>query len=367
MESPETLFSEPYILTPYKICVANFLLSYFEEKSHQASSPIAINDNLNITSHCYLSFKLMMALDCTYSEFRVQLFSLPGYSHAVIRRFDQHLSKIKYHGIGSFYDFFLKLSRIVQRKFNTNKSNSNSNINDDLCRVHRSSVAGFFLRKLIIYFERLDYWEMSILFHQLIQYLNDRTENEQLADFNDDFMHIDQSVLKNDQQKRSKSKLKVLEPESIPIDNSTMDIDVSMELTIDNTKNDNEITLTKCPPVVDESYNFEQNLLSKLYPKEKLGHYGQATHHFLTNQLKKIMIDETNALSPPEIFDFINSYFEQHNSFHYIRLIKSNYLGNLSLVKDSMYGNSTTSYYNVNLLQAGKKPKDFFQVVNCYG
>lgn len=369
MESSETLFSEPYILTPYKVCVANYLLSYFEEKNHQSALSSESTSHLNIASHCYLSFKLMMALDCSYSEFRAQIFNIPGCSHTLLRRFDQHLSKIKCNGIGAFYDFFLKLSRIVQRKFNLNKSVASMGSSDEMCRVHRSSIAGFFLRKLIIYFERLDYWEMSILYQQLQQYLNNRSEKE-LTDLNDDFMQIDANITRIDGRrfKSKANKLADLERSNAAADSSAMDLDESMEISVDN--RDNDSTLTKCPmvPAIEEGYNFERSLLAKLYPKDKLRHHGQATHHFLTNQLRKIIVNEPSALSPPKIIDFINSYFEQHNTFHYVRLIKSNYQGNLSLVKDSaQFGSSWAAYYNINPLHVGNKPKDFFQLVNCYG
>lgn len=187
MNFTEPLLNEPYILSPYKLCVANYLLSYMEVKNLYESwgtpSP-------NCLTHCHLGFKLIMSLDCSYEKLRsqmlspldvgspqkVQLAANEQIDEAVLKKFDQCLTDIKEGGISRLHDFVKKLHKILIKKA-TPGSRHHQNQPEELYRVNRLSMAGLFLRKFLIHFERLLFSDVDSFYDQLGHYLKGKKVN----------------------------------------------------------------------------------------------------------------------------------------------------------------------------------------------
>lgn len=187
MDFTEPLLNEPYILSPYKLCVATYLLSYMEVKNSCETSG---KPSPNSLTHCHLGFKLIMSLDCSYQELCSQMMSplevastLPKVKHddkkqqideAVLKRFDSWLEDIQLGGISRLHEFVKKLHKILNKR--ATPSSRHQNQPEELYRVNRLSMAGLFLRKFLIHFERLLFSDVDSLYDQLCQYL--KSEND---------------------------------------------------------------------------------------------------------------------------------------------------------------------------------------------
>lgn len=187
MEAPVNLLNEPYILSPYKLCVANFVLAYMEQKN---ASETAGTEPPNPLFHCHLGFRLIMSLDCSYAELRSQMVSpielgrrgaaqdavFERIDSSVLKKFDGYLVDIKIDGIHKLYDFSKRVQRVLAKKPGTGGKHNHSVASEELYRINRLSMAGLFLRKFIIHFERLDFIEVATLFTQLDRYLQGKPQ-----------------------------------------------------------------------------------------------------------------------------------------------------------------------------------------------
>ncbi|KAH7636414.1 hypothetical protein HUG17_10384 [Dermatophagoides farinae] len=181
MDFSQFILNESYTLSPYKICVANFICSYLEYRQLHEMLDTISSSSLDVNAHGYLAYKLIMSIDCPYDEL---LFRIENGEHRskisseVLQIFHKELNRLRRLDIKYFHDFFDKVRSMAQKKFFKNRIK----LLAELCdpdhssgfshhQIHKMSLIGIFLRKLMIYYERLSYCETSTLFDQLQKYL----------------------------------------------------------------------------------------------------------------------------------------------------------------------------------------------------
>ncbi|OTF83554.1 hypothetical protein BLA29_000565, partial [Euroglyphus maynei] len=267
MDFSQFILNESYTLSPYKICVANFICSYLENRQSHEMLPIesskssSSSSSLDVNAHGYLTYKLIMSMDCSFEELLFRIEHFPKIAPEVLQIFHKELNRLRRSDIKYFYDFFDKVRSLAQKKFFKNRVK----ILDELCdpehsagfshyQIHKMSLIGIFLRKLMIYYERLSYCETSTLFDQLQNYLhiddtgNNESENvEQSKRTNSNnnnnqngdqlLNHLTQieSKLKDNQSEHNEIFVKhllelIAKVRSQPLDNNTNDDDEQQSL-----------------------------------------------------------------------------------------------------------------------------------------
>lgn len=196
MDFSQFLLNESFILSPYKICVASFIYSCLDCKQWYMIPGELDYSFSEITSIGYLTYKLIISMDCSYKDFinNIKNFNINHCSKIAIiqqsilseifKSFTKEVNRLRHSDIRHLYDLFDKFRSLLQKKVKLQpKQTDEMNITDqhlnsmDLSsNVHKMSLLGIFLRKLIIYFDRLSYSEASILFDQLHVYLSTSLE-----------------------------------------------------------------------------------------------------------------------------------------------------------------------------------------------
>lgn len=433
MEFPEFHLNEPFILTPYKIVVSNFLLCYIEEKNRIETC--GESNSMNILSHCHFGFKIMMSLDCPYSQLlhQIETYVEPslsgnqyGISTALLLKFHENLTSLRNGDVNELVDFTQKLSGTVHRKTLQNRSLTDISTSKDIFKINRHSIAGFYIRKLMIHFERLSYSDVTFLHHQLLLYLegkDDKTffQKELMNKNNDSKIATRSFTITTDSHEKSEKRNEKLE--KINIERLRQKVSHSSSLDpiakahfknvveiVQKLKNEEKQTEFNLSPFLSNNKSAEKtepnsidfdfdasamNISTESDPRNQSclnsttsltttpsdSYYRKyATQQFLTKQVHKLLVNEKSALSPPEISSFINFYFEQNNSFYYNRFIKLNYFANLTMAKEialagikessgrdgSVPITAANSAFS-SLNNGGKKSKDMFKAINFHG
>ncbi|KAH9416170.1 Anaphase-promoting complex subunit 5 [Dermatophagoides pteronyssinus] len=222
MDFSQFILNESYTLSPYKICVANFICSYLEYRQSHEMSPIessksSSSSTLDVNAHGYLSYKLIMSMDCSFEELLFRIENNDCYrskiAGEVLQIFHKELNRLRRSDIKYFYDFFDKVRLLAQKKFFKNRIK----LLDELCdqdhsaaggfshnQIHKMSLIGIFLRKLMIYYERLSYCETSTLFDQLQNYLLVTDDNNNGQNDESEKQHCDQKQSNKSDHQNSK-------------------------------------------------------------------------------------------------------------------------------------------------------------------
>lgn len=184
MEFPEFHLNEPYVLSPYKICVAAYIVGYLEEYYIEFEAQNGPSKMLN----GQMVFQLINSMDLPFKDLRTLL--LPkrmkaanasvvaqqgklSFAGLIKARFDKMIKDFQSPDMGfvRLHDCMNAVSvATTPIEFRKESINAKHQFSTKV-RLDRNSLMGFFLRKLRVHFERLAYSEVMALYNQLLEYL----------------------------------------------------------------------------------------------------------------------------------------------------------------------------------------------------
>ncbi|XP_030765608.1 anaphase-promoting complex subunit 5 [Sitophilus oryzae] len=156
------------LVTPYKLTIVILIKSYCQFKDSGELDNLSITEKVKFRkSFCILSLKILQGPDLKLNELKSLLTPLEVLL-PVFEKFDKHLEEIYSNSIGYLLDIVDEVKQIMNADLNVSeKSVLFSNI------IWKNSVIGFFLRRFIVYFEKLNFSEVLSLYQAFLRYYKD--------------------------------------------------------------------------------------------------------------------------------------------------------------------------------------------------
>lgn len=137
-----TAQSTEFVLTPYKICTTIFIRCFCEERHLKSQHEVG--------QFCLLAMKLTQGLGLTYGQF-IEMLSPPNTSDELYQKLNCKLEECS-----------TQLSHLMDLMSNLKTVSA----------YHRTSIVGLFLRRMILYFDKLPFSGVSRLFREFCEYVN---------------------------------------------------------------------------------------------------------------------------------------------------------------------------------------------------
>ncbi|XP_066256447.1 anaphase-promoting complex subunit 5 isoform X2 [Euwallacea similis] len=157
------------MVTSYKLSVALLIKCYsqFRESDDMANTSIAEKVKIR-KSFCILALKLLQGPDLSLMDLK-KLFTPFNVLSSLSEKFDRNLKNLRHCGIGGLLDIVDELKQVLNGDPNqTDKSSLEAN-----AVVAKNSVIGYFLRRFIVFFEKLSFGEVTRLFQAFVRYYDD--------------------------------------------------------------------------------------------------------------------------------------------------------------------------------------------------
>ncbi|KAL1501123.1 hypothetical protein ABEB36_006508 [Hypothenemus hampei] len=153
------------MVTPYKLSVAILIKCYCQYKESEEMSNIEPRQVAIRKGFCLLALKILQGPDLRLNDLNNMLLKYDLLS-PIIEKFHQNLGELCGTNIGNLLDVIDELKRILNDDLNqTEKNSMTGNF-----VIARSSIIGFFLRRFIIFFEKLSMSEVSNLYVASLRY-----------------------------------------------------------------------------------------------------------------------------------------------------------------------------------------------------
>lgn len=179
MDFPEFYLNEPYVITPYKICVASYFVGYLQEYYVELEQKNGPSKMLN----GQMVFKLINSIDLSFKDLRnllaTQKMKAVGsdldvhgkFAGKLKTRFDKWVKEIQSSEIGLLrFDDCITAITMATTPLDSRKTASMKSPFANMVDIDRNSLMGLFLRKLRVHFDRLAYSELNSLWSQLVNY-----------------------------------------------------------------------------------------------------------------------------------------------------------------------------------------------------
>ncbi|XP_063240526.1 anaphase-promoting complex subunit 5 [Bacillus rossius redtenbacheri] len=155
-------------VTPYKLSVAIFIQEYCLLKAKENSvslggegysSPPAVMSSRHRRDFCMLALKLIQSPDMEMSELHREVTGgRYGVSLRTVRNFKDRMARLFDEGISSLLDVSQSLRTLMSEPSQINPT------------VHRSSIIGIYLRRIVVYFDKLNFSQLVSLFTSFKSY-----------------------------------------------------------------------------------------------------------------------------------------------------------------------------------------------------
>ncbi|XP_008190332.1 anaphase-promoting complex subunit 5 [Tribolium castaneum] len=170
VESPPCKKSNVEVMTPHRLTVAILIRDYclFRDSDRFSCEDDGVLKARYRRDFCVLILKLLQSPDLSLEELRNILVSTKYEVHqSVIEAFDETLASLYTNGTGTMLDIIDSFNRIMT--FNENIA---AGIEPN-CFVSKSSIVGYYLRRLIVNFDKLTFSEVTSVYLTFKRYYED--------------------------------------------------------------------------------------------------------------------------------------------------------------------------------------------------
>ncbi|XP_050302201.1 anaphase-promoting complex subunit 5 [Anthonomus grandis grandis] len=153
-------------VTPYKLAVAVMIKCYCEFKDSDEMEALTPTEKVNLRrAFCIQSLNILQGPDLILTNLR-HLLQSDMALHPICENFDLNLKYIYQNGIGSLMDIIDDLRQVLNG--DPNQTDKNPLAPNSV--IVRNSVVGYFLRRFIVFFEKLSISEVSALYEAYLRY-----------------------------------------------------------------------------------------------------------------------------------------------------------------------------------------------------
>ncbi|XP_060520382.1 anaphase-promoting complex subunit 5 [Cylas formicarius] len=163
--------SQQEMITPYKLSVAILLRSYCQYKDSDEKGMVTDFENVKYKkSFCLLALRVLQGPDLKLAELKQLLVSRPELE-SMSQNFNETLQEVYSSGVGFLLDIVDNLKQLMS--YNNQNLNESKPMSVTSITVSKNSVVGYFLRRFIMYFEKLTFSEVAGLYRSFQRYFSE--------------------------------------------------------------------------------------------------------------------------------------------------------------------------------------------------
>lgn len=160
-----------FTLSPYKLSLALLSTLFIDLKGEMGQREIG--------RICIVLMKLIHGQELGYTHLRSYLHK-SGISKELVQNFEDEIADLISGDVGSLIDLVTMAKNLVQLNIvkDSTSSTNTSNQSTHTGQVNKSSILGFFLRKVYIFFDKLDFARIVCLYESLQLYYKEAHKQE---------------------------------------------------------------------------------------------------------------------------------------------------------------------------------------------